>query len=147
MSRYLPEGGHITTIESFAPRVREAEKNFSRLHLTDRVTLLAGDAGKYLDTFPAEHFDLIFLDAAKGQYPAWLPALLRCLRRGGVLLSDNVLQEKKVVESRFAVERRERTIHARMREYLYLLTHTEGLVTCVLPCGDGMSVTVKKGTE
>lgn len=147
MSRCLTKNGRITTIEDWEPRIREAEQNFSRLHLTEKVTLLPGDAGTYLSGFPAERFDFIFLDAAKGQYLTWLPDLLRCLKAGGVLLSDNVLQEKKVVESRFAVERRERTIHARMREYLYVLTHTEGLVTSILPCGDGAAVTVKKGTE
>ena len=94
---------------------------------------------KILDTFN----ELVFVDAAKGQYLIWLPHLLKCLKTGGVLVSDNVLQEGAAAESRFALDRRERTIHARMRSYLYTLTHTEGLVTSVTPCGDGTALTVK----
>ena len=88
-------------------------------------------------------FDFIFLDAAKGQYIVWLPELLRLLAPGGLLMSDNVLQDGTIVESRYAVERRDRTIHARMREYLYTLKHTPGLVTSVLPVGDGVALSVK----
>ena len=92
-------------------------------------------------------YDLVFMDAAKGQYGVWLPHLLKCLKTGGVLFSDNVLQGGTIAESRFALDRRDRTIHARMREYLWTLTHTEGLVTSVVPCGDGAALTVKTRTE
>ena len=88
-------------------------------------------------------FDFIFMDAAKGQYIHFLPDILRLLSQGGVLVSDNVLQDGEIVESRFAVTRRNRTIHARMREYLYTLKHHPGLVTDILPVGDGATVSVK----
>ena len=69
------------------------------------------------------------------------------MRRGGVLVSDNVLQDGDVIQSRFAVERRNRTIHSRMREYLYELKHHEMLQTSLLPLGDGIAVSVKKDVE
>ena len=133
----------ITTIENWPSRIEAARNNFVRAGLSGRIVLLAGDAGQILPGLPAEQYELVFVDAAKGQYLIWLPHLLKCLKTGGVLVSDNVLQEGAAAESRFALDRRERTIHARMRSYLYTLTHTEGLVTSVTPCGDGTAMTVK----
>ena len=89
-------------------------------------------------------YDFIFMDAAKGQYIHFLPEILRLLARDGVLVSDNVLQDGDVIESRFAVTRRNRTIHKRMREYLYTLTHSEELVTAVLPVGDGITLSTRR---
>ena len=87
---------------------------------------------------------MIFMDAAKGQYIHFLPDILRLLKKGGLLISDNVLQDGDVMESRYAVTRRNRTIHARMREYLYELTHMDEMTTCILPLGDGVTLSVKK---
>lgn len=92
-----------------------------------------------------EPYDFIFMDAAKGQYIHFLPEILRLLAEDGVLVSDNVLQDGDIIESRFAVTRRNRTIHKRMRDYLYELTHHENLVTSVLPIGDGITVSTRKG--
>ncbi len=89
-------------------------------------------------------YDFIFMDAAKGQYIHFLPEILRLLSADGVLVSDNVLQDGDIIESRFAVTRRNRTIHKRMRDYLYALTHSGDLVTAVLPVGDGITVSTKK---
>ena len=107
------------------------------------MTLIEGDAQTILPSLK-ETFDLIFMDAAKGQYIYFLPELLRLLKEGGILVSDNVLQDGDVIESRFAVTRRNRTIHKRMREYLYEVTHQEALVSTVIPIGDGLTVSVKK---
>ena len=90
------------------------------------------------------YFDFIFMDAAKGQYIHFLPEVLRLLPQGGVLISDNVLQDGDIIESRFAVTRRNRTIHARMREYLYEIKHNAGLETVILTLGDGTAVSVKR---
>ena len=84
------------------------------------------------------------MDAAKGQYINCLPDILRLLNTGGTLLSDNVLQDGDIIESHYAVTRRNRTIYKRMREYLYELTHREDLVTAVLPVGDGITVSEKR---
>ena len=89
-----------------------------------------------------EPFDFIFMDAAKGQYFHFLPEVLRLMRPGSVLISDNVLQDGDLIESHFAVERRNRTIYKRMREYLYALKHDERLETSILPLGDGITVSV-----
>ena len=143
MGRAMPAGCHLTTIEKYEKRLPIARENFRRAGMEDRITLLEGDAEEILAGLTGT-WDFIFMDAAKGQYLHWLPMLLRLMPEGGVLISDNVLQNGDLIESRYAVERRNRTIHSRMREYLYALTHMEELETSVLPIGDGVTVSVKK---
>ncbi|MCD8338000.1 MAG: O-methyltransferase [Lachnospiraceae bacterium] len=133
----------ITTIENYEKRIPLARENFRRAGMEERITLLPGDAMKILPTLK-EPFDFIFMDAAKGQYIHFLPEVLRLLRLDGVLLSDNVLQDGDIIESHYAIEQRDRTIYKRMREYLYVLKHTEGLLTSVVAVGDGAAVTVKQ---
>lgn len=142
MAEYAPKGAHITTIENYEKRIPVAEKNFRQAGREGQIALIAGDAAEVLRELTGL-FDLIFLDAAKGQYIRFLPELLRLLAEDGLLVSDNVLQEGDILESRYAVTRRDRTIHKRMREYLYELTHCTGLVTTILPVGDGVTVSVK----
>ena len=146
MSEYLPDGATITTIENYDKRIPIARKNFERAGKEHMITLLEGDAQEVLKTLEGE-YDFIFMDAAKGQYIHFLPDILRLLRAGGMLVSDNVMQEGTIVESRFGVERRDRTIHARMREYLYVLKHHEALITSIVPLGDGVALSVKKEIE
>lgn len=143
MSEYAPADCHITTIENYEKRIPIARENFRRAGREDRITLLEGDAADILKELEGS-YDLIFMDAAKGQYIYYLPEVLRILEEDGILLSDNVLQGGDVLESRFAVERRDRTIHARMREYLYELKHHDSLMTSILPLGDGVAVSVKR---
>ena len=143
MSEYAPEGCHITTIEKYEKRIPLAKENFRKAGKEDSITLLEGDAGEILAELTGS-FDFIFMDAAKGQYIHFLPDALRLLRPGGILVSDNVLQDGDIIESRFAVTRRNRTIHARMREYLYELKHNDCLETVILTLGDGTAVSVKR---
>lgn len=143
LCEYGPEGCKVDTIENYGARIAAARENFRKYGREGQICLLEGDAGEWLGML-AGNYDWIFLDGAKGQYICWLPELLRLLPPGGVLLSDNVLQEGDILESRFLVERRDRTIHKRMRSYLYALSHHPGLATCVLPVGDGLAVSVKK---
>ena len=143
MCEYGPEDCHITTIEKYEKRIPAAKENFKKYGREDRITLLQGDAAEILKELK-EPYDMIFMDAAKGQYIHFLPEVLRLLNSGGILVSDNVLQDGDVIESRFAVTRRNRTIHARMREYLYELKHMPGLETVVLPVGDGVTLTTKQ---
>mgnify|MGYP000775100513 CR=1 FL=1 len=142
MSEYAPEECRITTIENYEKRIPIARENFRRAGKADRITLIEGDAAEVLTELTGE-YDFIFMDAAKGQYMHFLPDVLRLLAPGGLLVSDNVLQEGNIIESRYAVCRRDRTIHARMREYLYTLTHHDELETVVLPVGDGATLSVK----
>ena len=144
MSEYMPENCHITTIEKYEKRIPIAKQNFKTAGREDKITLLEGDAGEILAGLSGS-FDFIFMDAAKGQYINWLPDILRLLRDGGLLMSDNVLQDGTIMESRYAVERRDRTIHERMREYLYTLKHMDEFETSILPVGDGVALSVKKG--
>lgn len=146
MSEYAPVGCRITTIENYEKRIPIARENFIRAGKEEQITLIEGDAAKVLAQLGGE-FDFIFMDAAKGQYIHYLPDVMRLLSEGGCLVSDNVMQDGDVIESRFAVERRNRTIHARMREYLYELKHREDLVTSILPLGDGVAVSVKQSVR
>ncbi|MCI7558304.1 MAG: O-methyltransferase [Lachnospiraceae bacterium] len=142
MSEYAPEA-HITTIENYEKRIPIARDNIAKAGKSASIDLIPGDATEILPTL-TDTYDFIFMDAAKGQYINFLPEIMRLLSKGGILVSDNVLQDGDIIESRFAVVRRDRTIHTRMREYLYTLKHMEGVSTVILPVGDGITVTVKE---
>mgnify|MGYP004509695901 FL=1 len=146
MSRFLPPGGHITTIENYEPRIKAARENIKRVQAEDLITLIEGDATEELKKL-SPGYDFIFMDAAKGQYGLFFEEAIGLLKPGGVLLCDNVLQDGDVLESRFAVARRNRTIHSRMREYLHALKHNAGLETAILNIGDGMSLSIKKNEK
>ena len=142
MAEYSGDGTKITTIEKYEKRIPVAKENFIKYDKNNKITLLEGDATDILRTL-APGYDFIFMDAAKGQYINFLPDCLRILNKGGLLVSDNVLQDGDIIESRFAVTRRDRTIHARMRDYLYELKHNDALNTVILTVGDGMTLSVK----
>ena len=144
MSENMPENCRITTIENYEKRIPVAKNNFKRAGKEEVITLVEGDAMDILKELDGT-YDFIFMDAAKGQYINFLPELLRLMPAGGLLISDNVLQEGDIVESRYGVTRRNRTIHTRMREYIYTLTHAEQLETSIVPIGDGITLSVKKG--
>ena len=141
MCQVMPANCHITTIEKYEKRIPEAKENFRKAGEESRITFLEGDADMWLKEL--KQFDLVFMDAAKGQYLNWLPLLLDLMPVGAVLISDNVLQDGDVVQSRFAVQRRNRTIHSRMREYLYELKHMEEFETAVIPIGDGVTISTR----
>lgn len=143
MAEYNPVPCKITTIENYEKRIPIARANFARAEKEKQITLLEGDAAEVLKTVE-DSFDFIFMDAAKGQYIHFMPEILRLLSKDGILVSDNVLQDGDIIESRFAVTRRNRTIHKRMRDYLYELTHHDDLVTAVLPVGDGITVSSRR---
>lgn len=146
MSEYAPEDCHITTIEKYEKRIPIALENFKRAGKEEKITLLEGDAMEILKGLDGS-FDFIFMDAAKGQYIYYLPDVVRLLAKDAVFVTDNVLQDGDVIESRFAVERRNRTIHSRMREYLYELKHHKLLETSIIPLGDGVALSTKVREE
>ena len=143
MCQVMPANCHITTIEKYEKRIPEAKENFRKAGEESRITFVEGDADMWLKELKGNQFDLVFMDAAKGQYLNWLPLLLDLMPVGAVLISDNVLQDGDVVQSRFAVQRRNRTIHSRMREYLYELKHMEEFETAVIPIGDGVTISTR----
>ena len=143
MAQYTPDIEKITTIENYEKRVTEARKNIEASGFSDIIELINADAADVLQRLDTQ-YDLIFMDAAKGQYINFLPHIKRLMKKGSVLISDNVLQNGDMIESRFVVERRDRTIHKRMREYLYVLKHDEELLTSIIPLGDGITLSVMR---
>ena len=142
MSEYAPRDCHITTIEKYEKRIPIAKTNFAKAGKEDKITLLEGDATEILKGLE-DSYDFIFMDAAKGQYINFFPEILRLTATGGLIVSDNVLQDGDILQSRYAVTRRNRTIHTRMRDYLYELTHNEQLETTIMPVGDGMTLSIR----
>ena len=143
MAQYSDPECMITTIENYEKRIPVARKNFERSGFSDRIQLIEGDADEVLDRL-APPFDMIFMDAAKGQYIHFLPKVKRLMKKGSILISDNVLQDGNLIESHYIVERRDRTIYKRMREYLYELKHDPGFETSILPIADGAAISVMK---
>ena len=142
MSEYGPSDCRVTTIEKYEKRILIAKENFKKAGREDKIRLVEGDALEALKDLEGP-YDFIFMDAAKGQYIHFLPDILRLMPMGGLLVSDNILQDGDILESRYAVTRRDRTIHGRMREYLYTIKHHDQLRTDILPIGDGITVSVR----
>lgn len=134
----------ITTIENYEKRIPIARENIEKAGKSDQIELLEGDAMEVMKTLPKEKYDFIFMDAAKAQYINYLPEVMRLLIPGGVLITDNVLQDGDLIQSKFVVRRRDRTIHKRMREFLETVKHDERLETSIVPIGDGIVMAVKK---
>lgn len=146
MGENTSEKTKITTIENYPPRIARARANIAAAGMADRIHLLEGDAAEWLKKLEGS-YDFIFMDAAKGQYIHFLPEVLRLLGPEGILVSDNVLQDGDIFESRYGIKRRNHTIHNRMREYLFVLTHSDILDTVILETGDGMTISIKKEGE
>lgn len=143
MSECIPEKSKIVTIENYEKRIPIAKENIKKAGREHAIELMEGDALEILPDMK-EGFDFIFMDAAKAQYINFLPHALRLLNKEGIMLADNVLQEGELIESRYAVTRRDRTIHGRMREFLYQVKHMEELETTVIPIGDGMTLSIRR---
>ncbi len=143
MANTMSENCRITTIENYDKRIPIAKDNFKRAGVEKKVELLEGDALEILQKIN-EPYDVVFMDAAKAQYLVYLKEIMRLLPVGGILIADNVLQDGELVESRYAVERRNRTIHSRMREYLYEVKNMKELETTIIPIGDGITLSVRK---
>lgn len=148
MSEYSPKDCRITTIEKVPMRLVDARRNLIdvRFPNRDKVTMKEGEALDILKELveAKEEYDFIFLDAAKAQYMNFLPELMKLITEGGLLITDNVLQDGTVINSRYSITRRDRTIHTRMREYLYTITHMDELETLILPIGDGIALSYRK---
>lgn len=130
----------IVTVEKMPERVEEAKRNIKYADFESRASILEGDAGEILKSLAdkGEKFDFIFMDAAKAQYITWMPVVKKLLKESGMIFSDNCLQEGDLAESSFAIRKRDKTIHKRMREYIYLLLHDETLESWIFSIGDGV---------
>ena len=143
MGENTPKSTKITTIENYPPRIERAKANILMAGMEERIELLEGDAASWLKRLD-DSYDFIFMDAAKGQYIHFLPDVIRLLKKGGILVSDNVLQDGDIFQSRYGIRRRNHTIHSRMREYLFALTHSEEFDTVILETGDGMTISIRQ---
>ncbi len=143
MAAAMPEKCKITTIENYEKRIPIARENIEKAGFSDRINLIEGDALKVLPGLK-ETYDFVFMDAAKGQYMNYLEMIIEKVETGGIIICDNVLQEGDIVKSRYGIERRNRTIHGRMRDFLYELKNRNDLETTVVPIGDGITVSVRK---
>ena len=148
MAYYSGEDTKITTFESSKKRYDMAFKNLSESPLSKKIEAVFGDAKDFLNKrckyAVREGYDLCFLDAAKGQYPELFDMIKPLVRHGGIIITDNILQNGDTLESRFTVERRDRTIHKRMRTFLFSVSRDEELVSDILPIGDGLLVSYKR---
>lgn len=143
MSQYIKEDGTITTIERFDVMKKQAIENIKKLGLENKINMIEGDAAKILPTLEGP-YDIIFMDAAKAQYNTFLPECIRLLPVGGILIADDVLQNGFIAQSRFEVPRRQRTIHKRMRNFLWNISHSNVLQSSIIPIGDGVAICYKK---
>ena len=132
----------VTTIEMDEERANQAEENIRRAGMDNKISLLRGNALSVMDEM-TEQFDMVFVDAAKGQYNNFLPKCLRLLKPGGLLISDNILYRGTVAQTGF-IPRKHRTIIVNMKEYLKRLSEDEKLTTSIIPIGDGVAVSLKK---
>jgi len=143
MSQILNQGGIIDTIESNDAMIDLAKENIKIAGCKDVINIIAGDAAEVLPCLDKK-YDFIFLDAAKGQYPEFLPHCIRMLNNNGVLISDNVLYKGMVANEELVV-RRKKTIVKRLKDYLDTICSDNSLETCILPVGDGVAVSFKRG--
>ncbi|MDI9515240.1 MAG: O-methyltransferase [Clostridiaceae bacterium] len=134
---------HIDTIEILEETASLAERNIQRSGFGSNIRVLRGDAFEILQCLTTP-YDMIFLDASKGQYPEYLPECLRLIREGGVILSDNVLY-RGLVAQKGHVDHKHRTIAVRLGEYLDSLCKNPLLDTAIIPIGDGLAVSYRRG--
>ncbi len=142
LAESLPEQGRITTIEINPERYERACVNFQRFQVADKITPLLGDANELLSSLEGP-FDFIFVDAAKGQYPEFFEKLWPLLAPRGVLVMDNVFMNGWVIDL-YWPERRKKTMVCRLRQMLETLKNHPGLITSVIPMGDGLTVSVRR---
>ena len=144
MSEAIEKDASIITIENYEKRIVQARDNFKKADKEEVITMLEGDAVEIMPGLEGDSFDFVFMDAAKAQYIHFLPEVMRLMKKGAVLITDNVLQEGDIIQSKYVVRRRDRTIHKRMREYLEVVKNHPELETTIVPIGDGITISVKK---
>ncbi len=142
MSSFLEEGGQVTTIERYPVMIEKAKANIKSLGLENKINLIEGDANEVLKTLNDE-YDVIFMDAGKGQYINILPDVYRLLKIGGIIIADDILQNGNVAKQKEEIVKRQRTIHYRLNDFLWEITHNDGLDTSILTIGDGVAICYK----
>ena len=141
-ARAMGPAGQVDTIERNLNMVAQADENITALGLKNQISIMIGDAQEQLEEL-TKTYDMIFLDGAKGHYIHLLDHCLRCLKPGGLLVSDNVLYKGMIATDQLVI-RRKITIVKRMRKYLEAISNHPQLVTSILPLGDGLAISWKK---
>ena len=137
------QGAKIKTLELSEERARTAQSFIDRSPYKDDIEIVVGDAGETLLSLAAtEMFDMVFIDAAKGQYPDYLQKILPHLNAGGVIVTDNVLFRGYVLGTG-KPPRRYKTIVKRLREYLQIINDEKIFKTMIYEDGDGLAVSQK----
>lgn len=143
MATTIGENAHVTTIDRFDVMIEKAKKNYERLGLTDKVTLLEGQAADILPELSGP-YDFIFMDSAKSKYIEFLPECLRLLRKGGVLMVDDIFQGGTILLPDEEIPRGKRAIHRKLNEFLRVVMDHPDLTSTILPLGDGVILMTKE---
>ncbi|HFK9612839.1 TPA: O-methyltransferase [Enterococcus faecium] len=143
MATTIGENAHVTTIDRFDVMIEKAKKNYERLGLTDKVTLLEGQAADILPELSGP-YDFIFMDNAKSKYIEFLPECLRLLRKGGVLMVDDIFQGGTILLPDEEIPRGKRAIHRKLNEFLRVVMDHPDLTSTILPLGDGVILMTKE---
>lgn len=144
MAQGLEEGGTVKTLELNPEMVQTAKNNIQQAGLERVITVVEADAKDYMSCLEEDgEYDYIFLDGPKAHYIYMLDDCVRLLRKGGILVADNVLYKGMTAENSLVI-RRKITIVKRLRKFITALTSREDLETSVLPLGDGVTLSVKK---
>ena len=146
MATTIGENAHVTTIDRFDVMIEKAKQNYERLGLTDKVTLLEGQAADILPELSGP-YDFIFMDSAKSKYIEFLPECLRLLRKGGVLMVDDIFQGGTILLPDEEIPRGKRAIHRKLNEFLRVVMNHPDLTSTILPLGDGVILMTKEAEE
>ena len=141
MSQFLDDNGTIITIECSKKMIELAKKNFNAAKLSC-INLIEADINNILPKLN-EQFDVIFMDAAKGQYIKILPYCVKLLQRGGIIIADDILQSGKIIQNRLDIPRRQRTIHSRMNQFIDEIFSNPNLHSNIFCIADGVIVSQK----
>ncbi len=136
-SEFLDTNGKIDTIERDEERAKEAEENFKKVEVEEKINLYVGDAVEILPTLN-EKYDMVFIDAAKGKYPFFLREALRMINNNGIIFADNILYKGYVLSD--YNKHKQRTAVRNLREYLKEVSENSNLETEILEVGDGLAV-------
>ena len=140
-SRHLANGGKIVTMELNEEMVRIARENIKDNGMEDVIEVVHGDAYEHMKTLD-EKFDVVFIDAAKGQYMKYLEEAMRLTKSGSIIIADNVLFKGRVLGE--YNEHKHRTAVNRLREYLKRIEEDERLDSSLVDIGDGIAISVVK---
>lgn len=145
MANYLDKDAKIITVERNQARYDQAISNIKKSGLEDKITVYHMEALEIKELIKDIQFDMVFIDAAKGQYRLFFDMIFEQVNPSGIIVSDNIFHKGMVCEKdKSKVIRRQRTIYNRMNDYLsFLKEENNRFYTCLIPIGDGMAITYK----